>query len=252
MNAEQRFEDQIQLALEQRLVGWDFSWLNQHSQEAPLPWDYRQLVVERLKNAASLLDLGTGGGEFLASLAPLPADTCATEGYAPNVRIARQRLEPFGVQVADMAAYGLKLPFEAKRFDLVIDRHEGVDLREVARVLKPGGRFLTQQVGGSNCFELNQWLQEKPETIYGDATLQREVEMAQRAGLRILQAHEAFPTLTFLDTAGVIFYLNAIPWQIEDFSVDAYREALFRLHQKIEEEGELIVHEHRYLLEAEK
>jgi SAM-dependent methyltransferase len=168
------------------------------------------------------------------------------------VRIARQRLEPFGVQVADMAAYGLKLPFEAKRFDLVIDRHEGVDLREVARVLKPGGRFLTQQVGGSNCFELNQWLQEKPETIYGDATLQREVEMAQRAGLRILQAHEAFPTLTFLDTAGVIFYLNAIPWQIEDFSVDAYREALFRLHQKIEEEGELIVHEHRYLLEAEK
>jgi len=33
--------------------------------------------------------MGTGGGEFLASLAPLPMHTSATEAYPPNVEIAR-------------------------------------------------------------------------------------------------------------------------------------------------------------------
>ncbi|GGL48999.1 hypothetical protein GCM10014719_57780 [Planomonospora parontospora subsp. antibiotica] len=34
-----------------------------------------------LTGAPSLLDLGTGGGEFLSGLAPLPPRTAATEGY---------------------------------------------------------------------------------------------------------------------------------------------------------------------------
>lgn len=39
------------------------------------------------------------GGEFLSSLSPLPKYTCATEGYEPNIIIARNRLEPLGVKV---------------------------------------------------------------------------------------------------------------------------------------------------------
>lgn len=40
--------------------------------------------------------MGTGGGEFLAGLQPLPPHTCATEGYPPNIPIAQQRLKRLG------------------------------------------------------------------------------------------------------------------------------------------------------------
>ncbi len=96
------FDDLVSEALSQEFTGWDFSWLKGRWKSGPLPWNYRQSVQDTLRQAGSLLDMGTGGGEFLASLAPLPALTCATEGYAPNVPVARARLEPLGVQVAAM------------------------------------------------------------------------------------------------------------------------------------------------------
>jgi hypothetical protein len=48
----------------------------------------REHVRACLEPRHSLLDMGTGGGELLASMAPLP-DVWATEGYPPNVPIAR-------------------------------------------------------------------------------------------------------------------------------------------------------------------
>src|ERR1051325_259171 len=82
-------------------TGWNFSYLKGRMEEklTSLPWDYEATVRTELLNAKGLLDMGTGSGEFLASLSPLPPDTCATEGWAPNIAIARQRLAPLGVTV---------------------------------------------------------------------------------------------------------------------------------------------------------
>jgi hypothetical protein len=82
-------------------TGWNFSCLKGRMEEQLnlLPWDYEATVRSLLLNARGLLDMGTGSGEFLASLSPLPPDTCATEGWAPNIAIARQRLGPLGVTV---------------------------------------------------------------------------------------------------------------------------------------------------------
>ena len=84
-----------------KLEGWDFSYLEstRRMQEFPLSWNYRNKVKIRMSEASSLLDMGTGGGEFLSSLSPLPKYTCVTEGYEPNIMIARNRLEPLGVKV---------------------------------------------------------------------------------------------------------------------------------------------------------
>src|SRR2546423_9249374 len=81
-------------------TGWDFSHITatRRMVEGVLSWSYSSKILMRLRQIQSLLDMGTGGGEFLSSLHPLPEHTCATEGYAPNVPIARQRLEPLGVQ----------------------------------------------------------------------------------------------------------------------------------------------------------
>jgi SAM-dependent methyltransferase len=246
------FDDLVQQALEQELHGWDFSWLNRRTEEEPLPWDYRAIVRERLRGISSLLDVGTGGGEFLAALAPLPPRTCATEGYPPNVPVARARLEPLGVLVADVSAGEDRLPFKDEAFDLVIDRHNGILAAELVRLLRPGGRYVTQRVGGENCMDLNRFLQPQPVYEYADCSLQNMVGELERAGMQVVRAEEAFPAWHFHDVAGVVFYLKAIPWQIADFSVERYRDGLYRIHEIIQREGRYTVREHRFLVEAVK
>lgn len=248
------FDELIQLAQAQELTGWDFSWLNARTIEEPLPWDYRALVLERLHEhgqprVRALLDMETGGGEFLSGLEPFPPVTWATEGYAPNIRLARARLEPLGIQVADISENSKKLPFKDDSFDLIINRHGDLNAGEIRRLLRPGGRFLTQQVGGDNCTDLNRALQDQGEHIYTGWDLERAVKQARQASLRVLRASEVFPRWTFKDISGVVFYLNAIPWQIEGFSVEKFRQGLYRIHQEIEQTGGYSVREHRFLLE---
>ncbi len=96
------FDRLVAEAFEASFSGWDFSWLEGRWRGSPPPWDYRQRVLAALPGVQSHLDMGTGGGELLASLAslaPLPPDTWATENHAPNMPIARARLEPLGVRV---------------------------------------------------------------------------------------------------------------------------------------------------------
>ena len=51
------------------IQGWDFSHIyGRYSEEENLPWDFRTVINKYLKNDMRLLDMETGGGEFLLSL----------------------------------------------------------------------------------------------------------------------------------------------------------------------------------------
>ena len=145
MNPSQ-FDQLVQEALAQNFSGWDFSWTRGRWHEEEPSWNYRQLVQTRIWHADSLLDMGTGGGEFLASLSDLPHPSYATESYLPNIPVAREQLEPLGIEVlANESDSNIPLPDRAVQ--LIINRHESYDVPEVYRILQPGGIFLTQQVG---------------------------------------------------------------------------------------------------------
>ena len=90
------FESLISEALKQEISGWNFSFIDGRIQVEDLSWNYREIVSKRINPDISLLDMGTGGGEFLASFSGLPKNTIATEGHLPNVPIARKKLEPPG------------------------------------------------------------------------------------------------------------------------------------------------------------
>ena len=64
----------------------------------------------------------------MSSLSPLPKCTCVTEGYEPNIIIAKKRLEPLGVKVYRVDN-DESLPFNDETFDLVINRHESYSVR---------------------------------------------------------------------------------------------------------------------------
>ncbi len=244
------FDTLVHDALEQAFSGWDFAYLDGRWDESPTPWSYRDLVIEAMQGIGSMLDMGTGGGEFLASLPGLPAYTAATEAYEPNVAVATQRLQPLGVRVVQIKS-DRDLPFGDATFDLVINRHESFDAAEVVRILKPGGRFLTQQVGGQDTIELNRWLG-SPDPVYAAWSLDMAAHQLEGAGMQIIRRQDARLETTIHDIGALVFYLKVASWQIPDFTVDAYRDRLRDLHTRIEREGSLRVWSHRFLIEGVK
>lgn len=247
----EQFEKLVSEALEQEFSGWDFKFISERLKESPTSWNYAQIVRDHIKPDIYLLDMDTGGGEMLSSLQPLPYHTYATEGYPPNVPVARNRLEPLGVKVIQIWGDDL-LPFKNGLFDLVINRHGSFIATELNRVLNPGGIFITQQVGGRNNFELNELIQEKPEFKFSYWTLDWAIKQLTDAGLQILDQREEFPETIITDIGALVFHLKVISWQIADFSVEKYYNKLVKIHNMIKEKGDLRIKSHRILIVAKK
>lgn len=233
--------------------GWDFGYLTETGRmvESPLPWSYASEVLHHFQGTNSMLDMGTGGGEFLSRLQPLPKHTAATEGYAPNVAIAHERLEPLGVSVHPVED-DASLPFPDNTFDLVINRHESYSPTELHRILKPGGYFITQQVGGDNDNDLNRLLGAPTNDEYAHWNLIYALDELRGAGLVIVDDAEADIFTRFYDLGSVTYYLQAVPWQIADFSTERYHSQLFELHLKIWEQGPLDIPGSRFFIVARR
>ena len=213
--------------------GWDFSGIADRHEEDQPPWSYTALAREVLAGAGSALDMGTGGGEVLLDLADaLPADTVATEGWPPNVPVAQRNLNPRGIDVVeyDAEAPDATMPFQADRFDVVLNRHEAYRAAEVFRVLAPGGVFLTQQVDGRD-FEETQALF-GGHTAYPQITLAALRAEAEEAGLVVERAEEWCGRSRFQDVGALVHYFALVPWEVpEDFAVDRYADVLLGLHR---------------------
>ncbi len=248
---ERSFAELLKEAEQQPFTGWDFSYIAGRWREGGVSWDYEGEVRRRACLVQSLLDMGTGGGEFLSTIEPLPPVTCATEGYPPNLAIAKARLNPLGIRVFPVQDDGC-LPFPEATFDLVVNRHDSFSAREVHRVLKDGGTFLTQQVGGRENLELNRLLCGDDHHEYSFWTLDFAATQLREAGFRIIEQREEFPATSFYDVGAVVYYLKAIPWQVPGFSVARYRKQLAEIHRTISSAGELVVTSHFFYIEAVK
>jgi SAM-dependent methyltransferase len=237
--------------------GWDFSWLGDRIRTQAPPWDYDRIVCAWAATSPDLLDLGTGGGEWLAVLPCRPPRVVATEGYAPNFPVALERLGPLGIDVvvADApdnvaqtpGATEPRLPFDSGSFSLIAARHEAYLPAEVTRVLRPGGTFVTQQVGERNEDDVHALLGRPapPPTGWNVRFAARQLEAA---GLDVGRAEEAEIETTFADVGAFAWWLRMISFSIP-FSLDDDRERLVELHRA---GAPLAVRERRFLVEAQK
>ena len=231
--------------------GWDFSWFKGRATEERPTWGYARLMGSRMALAAAGLDVQTGGGEVLASIPQAPPLLMATESWPPNLAIARRNLAPLGGTVVESADTA-DLPFPDHTFDLVVSRHPTVTLwKEIARVLMPGGTYLSQQVGPGSVDELTEAMM-GPREISDSRNPQRAVREAETVGLSVVDLREQTLRMVFNDVGAVVHFLRKVPWIVPGFTVAEYRDQLAALHSRIAVDGPFVAHSTRFLIEAAK
>jgi SAM-dependent methyltransferase len=252
-----RFESAVREATEASFQGWDFSYIEQYGGyiEEPRTWSYEKIVRDFLAGTDIVLDMGTGGGELLATLQPLPPNTYATEAYEPNVPVAKSTLEPLGVTVVEVKEGQQEvfpLPFEDEFFELIINRHEAFDSKEVFRILQPGGLFITQQVGKSDSENLRMIFGsiESEENFAWDLSTCQT--FLKNAGFSIIDAKEHIGYSRLYDIRTLVYLMKVLPWEFPDFDITHHNSQLLNVYIKILENGYFDATSHRFYVIAKK
>jgi SAM-dependent methyltransferase len=140
--------------------GWESFWDRayragdhlEHWEAPTVPGELAALVAAGLAvPGATALDVGCGSGQEAAFLAAAGLTVIGVDSSRPALELARERAEAHGVELDLRLGSALDLPVDSAAVDLVLDRGclHGIDREdrpeyaaEVARVLRPGGRFL--------------------------------------------------------------------------------------------------------------
>ena len=177
----------------------------------------------------------------VAEIARAPARLVATESWPPNVAVARDRLRPVGahvVAVADSPA----LPFVDGAFDLVVSRHPVVVLwDEIARVLRPGGTYFSQQIGPGTNRELTDFFM-GPRPVNQRRSAASARAAAEAAGLEVMDLRDCALRVEFFDVGAVVYFLRKVLWTVPGFTPEAYADRLRAMHEHIRARRE--VHRH--------
>ncbi len=116
----------------------------------------RRLILELAGGVVgrTVLDVGCGDGDFAVELARRGASVTAIDASPEMIGAAMRRAAQQSVAVTLGVATAQQLPFAAEQFDLVtaitilcfVDDPSSV-FREIARVLRPGGRLVIGELG---------------------------------------------------------------------------------------------------------
>ena len=232
--------------------GWDFSHIEgRYTEEDDLPWDYRHSIVEHLTPEMKLLDIDTGGGEFLLSLCHPYENTSATEAYPPNVALCKETLLPLGIDFRPGDGKTV-LPFPDASFDVILDRHGDYNAKDIYWLLKDGGLFITEQVGAENDRELVELLLGETALPFPEQYLSIAEKQFRDAGFAILEAKECFRPIRFYDIGALVWFARIIQWEFPGFSVERCRDRLFAAQKLVEKNGFVEGRIHRFLLVCAK
>lgn len=232
--------------------GWDFSHIHgRYEAEMDLPWSYKQIVRQYLKINSDIMDYDTGGGEFLLSLNHPYNKTSATEGYPPNVKLCSEKLLPLGIDFRECGDPS-KIPFDDEEFDLIINRHGGLDAAEIYRLLRRGGVFITEQVGEDNDRDLVEMILPGTDKPFPHMNISEQRKSFENAGFRIIKAEEAYCPIRFYDVGAFVWFARVIEWEFPGFSVSKCFARLLQMHETIEKIGKIEGTSHRYIIVAQK
>ena len=192
-------------------VGWDFSRMRDH--RAPRLWEYETVIARMLGASDHVLDQGTGGGELLVRNAHLFGSCIAVDRSEPMLAEARRNCASASVRHVGFAQMDAQtLGFANASFDAVINRHAPYEAAEIARVLRPGGCFVTQQVAAGNAqslFDCFEWDGTFPKE--GSVSLHDRAAEFERCGLRVVGLARYSVNWWTEDLESLLFWLRSVP-----------------------------------------
>ncbi|NDJ75291.1 MAG: class I SAM-dependent methyltransferase [Chloroflexi bacterium] len=234
-------------------TGWDFSRVK--DDRDPVPWEYEAVVRRYVRPGQHVLDIGTGGGERFIALAEYFGTGIGVDISANMVATAQHNL-PVGLRsklsFAVMPAQ--KLEFAAETFDVVLNRHAALRVEEVIRVLKPGGYFITQQVGAHNMANICARFGCGPggEYAIGEAEMVSDWAAIFRAWGCVIRARAEYDVpYYFRDVESLLFVLKAVSIP-QDFDIDAHWQAVDEIVAVHTTPRGIETNEHRELLIVQK
>lgn len=240
------------------MTGWNFDSLGSRLVADDPPWDFDLTCAKAMARLQPSLDMGTGGGERLGEIIrqvsavggfiSRRSSVHASEGWKPNLELATSALAEYGIEVREYdSETGEPMPWPDDFFELVMNRHESYDPSELARAVMPDGRFLTQQVDGTEAGEFRLWFGGTPEAP--DNRLEPCLDELEAHGFTITDADEWTGTMEFADVEAIIEYLAYVPWDVPGFNVADNLVALDRLAAR---RSPIEVTQKRFLIVAER
>jgi SAM-dependent methyltransferase len=122
---------------------------------------------------------------------------------------------------------------------------------EIARVLRPGGTYLSQQIGPGTNRELTEFMM-GPKPVNESRSAANVRRSVESAGLEVVDLREAALRVAFFDVGAVVYFLRKVLWTVPGFTPEAYDAELRRLHEQIEREGSFVSTARRILVEARR
>lgn len=136
---------------------------------------------------------------------------------------------------------------------MIINRHGDFNPEEISRVIKPGGIFVTEQVGAENDRELVALLlKDVPKLPFPEQYLEKARRAFEKSGFCVLEAEEAFRPIRFWDVGALVWFARIIEWEFPGFQVEGCLDNLYRAQEILEREGVIEGRIHRFLLAAKK
>lgn len=162
----------------------------------------RRVRRELLRHASGqILEVGVGTGRNLAYY-PGDCELTGIEYSSAMLEKAREHARQLGRKIVLKQGDAQKLPFKTGSFDCVVDTlclctypDPVRALREMKRVCKKGGTILLLEHGRSNhqfVERLQRWREEKHYRQLGCHLLREPLELARKAGLKIVEEKRVF------------------------------------------------------------
>ena len=228
--------------------GWDFSKIN-FTREA-VPWKYSDIVQNYLRPTSYVIDIGTGGGERFIEFSSFFKKGVGIDFDSDMIEKAKENKHAYlEDKISFLIMSTEKLEFPKNTFDIVLNRHSPLYPKEIIKVLKPAGFFITEQVGPKNTENIC--------NIFGcgvggeyeidpEQNIDKIINFFKNNGCKIIDYKEYNVKYWFSDIESLIFWLKGIPIP-EDFNIEKYwREVNLIINNYTKSEG-IETNEHRIL-----
>ncbi|MGL4913309.1 MAG: MerR family transcriptional regulator [Romboutsia sp.] len=229
--------------LQDRFSSNEYGWYN---------WVFKNI---NLKKRSKVLEIGCGNGALWARNIDYlhdKTDVTLTDICEDMINDAKVNLEGypkrFNFQIADPN----NIPFKDESFDVVIANHIlfymkdlDIALKEINRVLKPGGRFYCSTIDGNHMKELEELMlgfnsnikisEERLSTKFG----LDNGESILNKYFNDIQKYLYEDKLIVNDTKGILEYIYSIPGNILEVIDNKKKEFEVYVDKSIQKQGEL-------------